>query len=378
MAQENFGQMVDHVISFNQRIPTHIVKRRLNVHLRALQNYRTWGGLMVRGEIHCPNAYTTGTVACTPESDIVTGTTTAWPYNDKVNTTLSAAITAANELQSVTPVAMTNVRAGDWLLFDEGNAGEEWVLVHAITSTTFQARPTLTHSAGVTITRSSYSELQLRVGSNRNYYSIIGVKSDQTMKLDHVWSHEAETAATYQILKAYVTMPAGLKLVWSIVNAEQGWQMKAYIPEEVLQRFDTWRSSQGWPHLLVNFIPDHIGRIRYELYPAPTTEQGLPFLAARFISDLSDDEDCPPTCIPSHILVNFALADCLLHDRKSEYYDPTSSREFRKQAQDQLIDAVRDDDNIYLSNLQWSISQYNLIHPGSDWAQNHDDCYDAF
>jgi hypothetical protein len=377
MSQENFGQMIDHVLSWNPRIPSQLVKRRINVHLRDIQDLRIWGGLMVRGEFHCPAAYITGTIAATPGSDIITGTGTLWPYNDTVNTTLGAtAITVINEIQDITPTSIVGIEMGDWLLVDEGLATEEWLLVHSVTGSTFQAKPTQLHAANTaTITKSSFSQLQIRVGYNKNYYTIIGIKSDQTMKLDHSWSYAIETAQSYQIVRAYITFPPGLKIVWSIVNIQQGWAIKPYIPQEVVQRFDAWRSAKSWPSILVNFMPDHIGRIRYELYPTPTVEQGIPYLAARVIAPLSADEDCCPTCIPSHIVVNHALADALLHDRKSEYYDPLASKEFRRQAQDSMNGAVLADDNIYMQNLEWIISRYNLVAPGADFWQSHDEGY---
>jgi hypothetical protein len=375
MAQENFGQMIDHVISWNSKIPSQLVKRRINLHLREIQGLRTWAGLFVRGEFRIHAAYTTGTIAATPGSDIITGTTTAWPYRDSVNTTLSVDVTVANELQDVTPVLMTNIEMGDWILIGEGTANEEFVLVHSVTSTTFQARPTKVHSAGETITKSSYIGRAMRVGYRKSMYPIIGITSDQRMKIDCPYSHDAETAQTYQIVEPYITMPPGLKVVWSIVNMNQGWAIKAYLPQEVVQRYDAWRAAQGWPSLMLNFTPDHIGRIRYELYPTPTVDQSIPFIASRIIPNLTDDEDCPPTCIPSGIIVNHTLADALLHDRKSEYYDPTASREFRNQAQIAMNGAILDDDNVYMQNLEWIISRYNLVAPGSDFWQSHDEGY---
>lgn len=373
MPQENFGQMTDHVISWNSNIPVQLIKRRINLHLRELQNIRMWAGLMVRGEFRCPNVYRTGTIAATPDSDIIQGTDTAWPYNDAVDTSVFNPITVESELQDITPASMLGINAGDWLLFNEGNATEEWVLVHSKTSNSFQARPQYTHALGEKITKSSYSSLQFKMSVKKNYYTIIGITSDQRMKIDHPWSHPAETAGSYQILKAYVTFPAGLKIVWSIVNITQGWAIKQFLPQDVVQKFDAWRSAQSWPSLLVNFTPDHIGRMRYELYPAPLVEQGLPYLAARIIPDLVDEEDTPPPCIPSHVIVNHTLADALLHDRKSAYYDPTASREFRMQAQAALIPAMQQDDNIFMQDLEWIISKYNIVSPGADFWQSHDE-----
>jgi hypothetical protein len=372
MSQENFGQMCDHVTSWNADVPVQLIKRRINLHLRQLQDLRVWAGLMVRGEFYCPQAYTTGTITAIQGSDIIQGTSTAWSSSDAVNTTMSVAVTAVNELQEITPASMAGIGMGDWVLFDDGGAHEEFVLVHSVTSTTLLARPTKVHSAAETITMSSKALLQLRVGFKKNFYTIIGITSDQRCKLDHVWTHPAESGSTYQIMRAYVTFPTGLKMVWSVVNITQGWEMKKYMPQDLIQRYDAWRAAQSWPSMLVNHTPDHIGRIRYELWPSPTAEQGIPYLAARFIPNLSEEEDCPPTCIPSGILVNHAIADVCLHDPKSTYYDPRASREFREQAQQALIPAIMQDDNVYMDLLQWQISKYNIGSPGADFYQSHD------
>jgi hypothetical protein len=372
MAQENFGQMVDHVLSWNSKIPSQLVKRRINTHLRYLEDLRIWAGLMVRGEIRCPAAYTTGTIAATIGSDEIQGTDTAWPNADSVNTTLSTAITVINELQEITPVSMTGINLGDWLLLDDGG-NEEFVLVHEIKASTFMAQPSKTHLAAITITKSSYSSLQLKVGNQTGYYTIIGITSDQRAKIDHGWSYDAETAAAYKIVKAYVTMPPGLRFVWSIVNMGQNWELSKYLPQDEIQQFDAWRSATGWPTSLINFIPDHIGRIRYELYPMPTVAQGIPYLAARMLPNLEDDEDNPPTCIPSHILVNFALSDSLMHDRTSEYYDPVAARKFELQAKEGLEAAINSDDAIYMQNLQWMRGHYRTVRPGAAYWQSHDE-----
>lgn len=372
MAQENFGQMVDHVQAWNPDFPVHLIQRRINVHLREAQDRRLWGGLMTRGEFAVPVTYDTGTVALTAGSDVVTGTSTAWPYNDLVNTTLSTAITVVNELQDITPASMTNISEGDYLCIDAGTAKEEYLLVSSITTTTFRSKPTQTHSATTAvITKSSLAGRQLKVGNNRGYYTVIGAKSATVIKIDHVWSHPAETAASYNIVQAYLTMPKGLRCLWSMVNCLHGWRIKFNLPQDILN-WDSWRSSTGEPYMLLDYMPDAIGRIRYELYPCTLSATGIPYLAYRTADDLADDEDMPPTCIPSHFLVNATIADALLWNRKSAYYDPASAKVFRDEALADLQAAVMADDNIYMQSLQWAYHKYPLGGPGGNYLYDHD------
>lgn len=373
MAQENFGQMCDHVLSWNSKIPSQLVKRRINSWLRYLEDLRIWAGMMVRGEIRCPDAYSTGTVDATVASDEIQGTGTAWPHNDSVNTTLSTAITVANELQEITPGSMTGISMGDYLLFDEGNANEEFVIVHEAKTSTFMAAPTKTHSAAETITKSSWQGLSFKIGQKSTYATILGITSDQRAKVEYPWVYDSVSGSSYKIAKAYVTMPPGLRFVWSIVCMDQNWELAKYLPQDVVQKYDAWRSAYGFPTTLINYVPDHIGRIRYELYPLPVSAQGIPYIAARNLPNLDDDEDNLPSCLPSHILVNYALSDALMHDRTSEYYDPNASKMFRQEAEQALLAAITADDAVYMQNLQWMISQYNIVKPGAEYWQGHDD-----
>jgi hypothetical protein len=373
MAQENFGQMVDHVLSWNSKIPSQLVKRRINTWLRYLEDLRIWAGMMVRGEIRCPAAYSTGTVTTTVGSDEIVGDSTSWPHNDSVDTTLSVAITVANELQEITPASITGISMGDYLLFDEGEAAEEYVLVHEVKTSTFMAAPTQTHLANATITKSSYQGLSFKIGQKSSYATIIGISSDQRAKIEFPWVYDADSGASYKIAKAYVTMPPGLRFVWSVVCMGQNWELAKYLPQDVVQQYDAWRSAFGWPTTLINYVPDQIGRIRYELYPLPISAQGIPYIAARNIPNLEDDDDNPPTCIPSHILVNYALSDALMHDRSSEYYDPNASRMFRQEAEQGLQAAINADDSVYMQNLQWMISKMGIVKPGAEYWQGHDE-----
>lgn len=366
--QENFRQMVDHVLSYNPDAPPQLVKRRLNTRLRQVQDRRMWGGLLVRGELSIPAAYTTGTVAVTRGINVVTGTGTLWPVNDVVSTTLSAAITSANEYQDVTPVTMTGIEAGDWLLFNDSTPE----LVLSVGSTSFKMKPSSTYGVGTTITKSSLVRRQFRLGTVRPFYNIRGVTSAQTLLLDLVFGHPAATNSAYQICQAYVNLGQNMRMVWSVVNTAQGWRLRLNMPQEVLNTYDTWRQTTGWVYMLNDYIPDEIGRFQYELYPTPSMEQGFPFLAYRTVENMSEDEDTPPPAIPSHMLVHGAIADVMLYNRKSPYYDPTVAAEFNRQFESDYINAAMADDSIYMNNLMWAFSRYPFTQHGANYWQSHD------
>jgi hypothetical protein len=370
--QENFRQMVDHVLSYNPDVPPQLVKRRLNTRLRQVQDRRMWGGLLVRGELSVPAAYTTGDINATRGSNVITGNATLWPVSDLVSTTLATAITATGEYQDVYPTSMTGIDAGDWLLFDDGLATQEVVLVLSVGSTSFKAKPTIAHGIGASITKSSLVRRQWRLGVTRPFYNIRAVTASQTLLLDLPYGHSSATSVTYQICQAYVSLGQNMRMVWSVVNTAQGWRLRLNMPQEVLNTYDSWRQTTGWVYMLNDYIPDEIGRFQYELYPTPSMEQGFPYLAYRTVENMVEDEDTPPPAIPSHMLVNGAIADVMLYNRKSAYYDPTTSAEFNRQSEQDYLNAAMADDSIYMNNLMWAFSRYPFTQHGANYWQSHD------
>lgn len=369
--QENFRAMVDHVLSYVPDFPVGLAKRRINTRLREVQDRRMWGGLMVRGDLFVPAVYSTGTVTVTNGSAAVTGSGTSWPVSDDVNTTLSSGITVVDELQDITPASMTNINLGDWLVIDSGGS-QEVLLVISTTSTTFRAKPTKTHSSAVAITRSSLVRRQFRIGTTTSMYTVKAVTSTTALTLHLPWSHSSSSESAYQILKAYHHLGPNLRMIWSVVNNAQGWRLRLHMPQEVLDQYDTWRQTTGWTYMVADLYPDEVGRMMYELYPAPTSEQGLPYIALRTVPNLSDDEDTAPPCIPSHILVHGAIADALRWNRQGQYYDPRTAREFELQYERDLAAAVLADDSVYMKNLQWAYSRGPFHQFGAAYHQSHD------
>lgn len=371
--QENYRQMQEHVRQWNPQYPAPLIERSLNTRLRMVQDRRMWGGLLVRGQMIIPAVYATGTVAVVQGSSTVTGTSTVWPINDSVNTTLSTAITAPGIIQDITPASMTNIEAGDWVLFDRGNAGQEVVLVISTTASTFKAIPTLAHSTAIAIEKSSFVRRQFRESTGKGqYYNVTAVTSATELILDLVFGGTSQTAAGYKILQAYWSFDSDLRMVWSVVNHQNGWRVKFNLPAETLNNFDVWRTATGFTTKMVDYVPDEIGRFRYELYPAPTQQQAIPYLCYRTVRPMEDDEDTPPAGIPSHMLVHGAIADALRWGRRdSDYYDPNTAEKYERMFEMDLASAVMADDSIYMTNLKWAFDAYEMKY-GADFWQSHD------
>jgi hypothetical protein len=331
-----------------------------------------WGGLLVRGELSIPAAYTTGSVNVTRRSNEIQGTATFWPYNDLLSTTLSQNITNPNEYQDVSIGSLANIEAGDWLTINSGGPNEDVLLVLSVGSSSFKCKPSIAHNAGETIYKSSLMRRQFRQGTVRPFYNIRGVTGDQRLLIDLPYGHSSATNSAYQICQAYVNLGQNMRMVWSVVNTAQGWRLRLNMPQEVINTYDVWRQTTGWVYMMNDYIPDEIGRFQYELYPTPSMEQGFPYLAYRTVENMVEDEDTPPPAIPSHCLVHGAIADVMMYNRKSPYYDPALAQVMEIKFESDLTNAAMADDSIYMNNLMWAFSKYPFTQHGAAYWQAHD------
>lgn len=76
--QLNLAQMVGEIRVWNPDVPALIAKRWVQNAYRRVVDYRLWYGLLTRGQIVVPNAYSTGTGTFTLGSATVTGIGTSW------------------------------------------------------------------------------------------------------------------------------------------------------------------------------------------------------------------------------------------------------------------------------------------------------------
>lgn len=79
--QQNFGQMVGNVMSWNPDIDAETIKQQLNAHIRKIYDRRTWFGLMVRGQIATQKYILGGSCTLTQGTNLVQGINTVWDYN---------------------------------------------------------------------------------------------------------------------------------------------------------------------------------------------------------------------------------------------------------------------------------------------------------
>ena len=298
--QLNFRSMIGEILGWNPDIDPLVAGRMLNNSYRRIIDYRSWYGLMIKGLVTVPNAYTTGTVSVTNGSATVTGTGTAWTV--------------------------------------------------------------------------SMIGQQFRCGFSFPIYTIVAVDGSGTsLTLDNSWSDATFSSIGYQIFQNIVSPHPNLKSVLAMVNQKQGYRLKLHVPQEVINIYDTWRTTTGWTFLLADAYPSPKGWPQFELYPAPTFLQAFPFLGYIQPPDMVKDADFPVVFIRADLVVTGALHDALLfRGKNSKYYDPATAKVMKGRFDEEMAKMALTDDNLAMRNLCWEFEKYPMAGYGAQWQQTHD------
>jgi hypothetical protein len=372
---ENLEQMVNNVLEDYPIFPPSVAKRKINEHIRNIIARRPWSGLVRYNILSVPAQYSTGTIDVTIGSQAITGTATAWPTNDKVNTTVSVATVETGRLD-MTPVSMTGIVAGVWVVVGQGTANQEAVFVVSVTATTFQANFTKTHAAAETILRSSLAGLQLRTGFTP-FYTVTGILTSTTLLIDLPWATATATLQNYTIGLVYASLGQDFKMPLSMVNLDRHYQMSFHIPKAFLDYSDPRRTVTQTTFILAHHAPDPGGSPLYELYPRPTSQQAFPYFYIRAWDALISDYDILPNGIRSDVIVKRVKSDAARwpqHKLAQDgiYYDLNVSDRMIKESETDIENMRLEDDNTSVMSLMWDYTRWPYQGFGSEFWQQHD------
>lgn len=366
--------MVDNVLEDYPLYEPSVAKRRINDHLRDLISRRPWSGTTKRGILDIPDAYTTGTVSVSNNTSTVTGSSTVWPTNDKVNTTLSAAVIEEN-YQEATPDSMNGISPGVWLLLDPTGPNEEAVFVIATTGTTFTAKFTSAHLAGETVARSSLAGQQIKVAyANSLIYTVIGVPSATSILIDLPWASASAASQTYTISPVYVSFGHDCKQLLTVVNMQSHIQLTTHYPKDYLDIVDSHRSATQSTHMCVFHETDPSGAPLWELYPRPTSKTEFAYFYSRQVDPLENDYDSLPNGIRSDVVVKLVRSDAARWPKhrtldSGVYYDPGVGRQYLEEGEVAIQRMIIDDDNTSIMRAYWD---FRALRVGNGYWRDHD------
>lgn len=353
--------------------PEPLIKDFLNQRLRTISDRKTnWSGLYTQGVIYLPNPYSTGEVAFTQGSNVVTGTSTAWPVADLVNTVLANGVTQQGPIW-VQPGSMDNITCSTVLLID-GAGTPEIVTPIQTTPTAFLANFTNTHNSNCTVTCSSLTSCQLRTSITAPIFTVTSVASTTSLTIDSTFWGSSISDNSYSITKIYVEMEPRVKRILGAQDKRDGYPIRVNVPRQQLDIWDPQRASTGQPFCLADMGPMPSGNIGMEVWPPTQTERQLIYECYLQPAPLVNPGDRPPPFINPNILLYGAYSSLLRHKVYSNgeadpWYDPSTANYYEAKFSEELEAACNADSDKVQSQL--TFSNEGMYGGGGTWWQSH-------
>lgn len=346
----------------------------LNDRIRTILDRRPyWAGLAARGVLSIPAAYTTGGVTLTTGSNIVTGTATAWPVSDVVNTIIPNGITRPGN-QWFTPASMSNINDNS-ILYVDATGTPEIVTIQQIRGTQALANFQVSHNGGCTATQSSLANLQLLISSNNPYYTILGVTSSTGLILDNAWGATTLTDAGYQIVLAYTTLASDIKEIFFVIDPIQPLPLNIHVPQKWLNSNDPIRQNSNSPIWLADYIPNAQGNMQYEIYPPSLVQYNLYFAYYKQWKDMVAPGDRPPYFLNPTVLIHGALADAFRMKFPQPpkfddpWYNPKAADDYEQKFERGVADLINADNSKAQTDYTWNFDAWGVR--GSNYEQDH-------
>lgn len=214
---------------------------------------------------------------------------------------------------------------------------------------------------------------QLRVGFSTGFYNISKVDGAGQIELDLPWGNATQVNVGYSIMQVWVTLGYNIKMILEMVNQRQGYRLYTQLPQAVLNKYDTWRTSTGWTFMCAPKEPTTDGQPQFELYPAPTFQQAFPFLAYTQPPALVKDSDFPAPFLRDEALMNPAIANSLVFGgpKNNDRYDTQTASFKLKEGEARIAEMMNEDDCLYPKDHIWDYGQWPYSKHGSLWLQSH-------
>lgn len=307
---ETLGSLVGRVRAIKPAIPATLAQDFANDRIRTvLDRQPQWSGLFAETIMYVPEPYNTGGVDMTQGSRHVTGVDGAsWPVDDVVNTTIPAGIIRTG-YQVVTPASMDGITA-DTYLYVDGAGTPEVVHVIAVRPTSFVAIFNEFHNAGCTMTSSSFTGRQLRLGNTFPIFTIEAVVSPTELITDLTWEATSSSGNGYTIAKMYYTLATDIKSLLCVLDQAQGVPpLRIDVPIIELNRIDPQRSATGYPQIIANRGTNANNNIQWELWPRAQDERQLRVMYFKQPPKLVSEGDMIPAFMNPTVLFHGMMAD---------------------------------------------------------------------
>lgn len=224
---------------------------------------------------------------------------------------------------------------------------------------------------------------QFRQGVNTPPYTITNVDPfAQTLTLELPWGgpmapNTTTFTAGYYIVQMYYTLGPNIKYIKQMVNMQMGFKLHLNLTQDYLDNRDPWRITTNFPWGVAPLPTDPNGNYLVELWPAPWTQQVLPFNAYTQPPNLVDDNDSLPPYIRCDVINKDVIARALRYKPKENPgYDPGTAlsvaADFDKKFEMGVMEMANADENLYRTSATIPGEDLPYYTPGrATWDAMH-------
>jgi hypothetical protein len=357
---ENLYSMIGRVQAVRPSLGRERYRQYINDAIRWVINKRPyWVDLRKSGIVSVPNQTITGTISIATGSKQVVGVGTGWPTNDIVNTTLAEPVTAPGGFSEVQLTSVLGLQPDGVLYIDGGTPSAEAVPINLIKGNSVVGLFQFAHNAGATAVQSSLVGQQLRTGYQYPVFTILAVPTPTTLLIDSPWGGLPLVGVNYYIMGMYYSIlassnNANIRKIVAAVDQQQGIPLDTDMTQEELDIRDPQRSDNSDPIAFASRGPSAAGFMQWEIYPGPTSQRQIAFLASLQWPEMITDDSLPPPFLEPTIFTNMAASKALSTrtSKDDPFFDPRLAKDYERWAKEDLIAAINADETLAIQDYK--------------------------
>lgn len=224
---------------------------------------------------------------------------------------------------------------------------------------------------------------QFRQGLTCPPYTITGVDPfAQTLTLALPFGapfppNQTTMTGGYFIVQMYYNLGSNLKYIKQMVNFQMGFKLWLNLTQDYMDNRDAWRITTNFPWGVAPRPADPNGNYIVELWPAPWTQQVLPWNGYIQPPNLVLDSDCLPPYIRCDVVIKEAMCWALRYKPKQNPgYDAQTAlslaNTFHQEYLALLLDMANADENLYRTSATIPGEDLPFYTPGgATWDACH-------
>ena len=371
---DTLATLTGRITRLRSSLDVSIARDLLNDRVRQIIDRRPyWAGLLKRGILNLPPAYSTGGITLTIGSNVASGTSTNWPVFDVVNTTIPSGIARPGNIW-FTPSSLQGITLNSTLYVDA--AGQpEVVAVQQMRGTQVLANFQVPHNANCTVTQSSLVGQQLLISTNFPYCTVLAVTSSTGMIIDNTWAYQNIVNGGYQIFLAYTTFAPDVKELLFVIDPIQPLPLRLHVPQKWLNANDPIRQNSNSPVWIADLGPNACGNQLFEIYPPSLVQYQLYYGYYQQWPDMVNPGDRPPPFINPTVILHGALADAFRMKFPQPpkfddpWYNPKAADDYEAKFERGVADLTNADNSKAQRDFEWDFDAYG--QSGANYDQTH-------